>query len=35
MLWNMDLTVITVVIGALGTIPEGLVKVPEDMEITG
>ena len=29
-LWNMKLTVISIVIGALGTIPKGLVKGQED-----
>ena len=32
-LWNMKVTVKPIVIGALGTIPEGLVKGLEDLEI--
>ena len=32
-LWNMTVTVIPTVIGALGTIPKTLIKVPEDGEI--
>ena len=31
----MKATVIPIVIGALGTIPEGLIKRREDMEIRG
>ena len=31
----MKVTVIPVVVGALGTIPEGLVKGVEDLEIRG
>ena len=32
-LWNMKVTVIPVIIGALGTIPKGLVKGLKDLEI--
>ena len=32
-LWNMKVTVIPIVIGALGTIPKGLVKRLEELEI--
>ena len=31
----MKVTVMPVVVGALGTIPRGLVKGPEDLEIRG
>ena len=34
-LWNMKLTIIPIVIGALGTVTKGLVKGLEDMEIMG
>ena len=34
-LWNMKMTVIPIVIGALRTIPKGLVKGLEDLEIRG
>ena len=34
-LWYMKVTVIPTVIGALGTIPIGLVKGLEDLEIRG
>ena len=34
-LWNMNVTVILIVISALGTVTEGLVKGAEDLEITG
>ena len=34
-LWNMKVTVIPVVIDALGTIPKGLIKWLEDLEIRG
>ena len=33
--WNMKVTVIPVVVGVLGTIPKGLVKGLEDLEIRG
>ena len=33
--WNMKVTVIPIVIGALRTIPKGLVKGLEDLEIRG
>ena len=34
-LWNMNVTVTPIVIRALGTIPKGLVKGLEDLEIRG
>ena len=34
-LWNMKVTVITIVISALGTVTKGLTKGLEDFEITG
>ena len=34
-LWNMKATIIPIVIGALGTVTEGLVKGLEDLEIMG
>ena len=34
-LCNMNVTVILIVVDALGTIPKGLVKEMEDLEITG
>ena len=34
-LWNMKVTIIPIVIGALGTVTKGLVKGPEDLEIIG
>ena len=34
-LWNMTVTIIPIVIGALGTVTKGLVQGLEDMEITG
>ena len=34
-LWNMNVTVILIIIGALGTIPEGLVRRLEALEIGG
>ena len=34
-LWNIKVTVILVVIGALGTVTKGLVKGLEDLEISG
>ena len=33
--WNMKVTIIPIVIGALGTVTEGLVQELEDLEITG
>ena len=33
--WNMKVTVIPIVIGALGTVAKGLIKELEDLEITG
>ena len=32
-LWNRKVTVIPIEIGALGTIPKGLIKEQEDLEI--
>ena len=34
-LWNMKVTVISIVIGALDTVTEGLIKGLEDLEIRG
>ena len=34
-LWKMKMTVIPIVIGALVTIPKGLIKTLEDLEIRG
>ena len=34
-LWNMKVTIIPIVIGALGTVTEGLVQRLEDLEIKG
>ena len=34
-LWNMKVTIIPIVIGALSTVNEGLVKRLQDLEITG
>ena len=34
-LWNMKVTFIPIVIGALGTITEGLIQGLEDLKITG
>ena len=34
-LWNMKVTVLTIVIGALGTVTKGLVQGPEDLERRG
>ena len=34
-IWNMKVTVIPIVVGALGTIPKGLIKRPEELEIRG
>ena len=31
--WNMKVTIVPIIIGALGTIPKGLVKGLEDLEI--
>ena len=33
--WNMKVTVIPIVIAALGTVTEGLIKRQEDLEIRG
>ena len=34
-LWNMQVTIITIVIGAFGTFPKGLLKELEDLTIGG
>ena len=34
-LWNMKVTIIPIIIGALGTVTKGLVQGQEDLEITG
>ena len=34
-LWNMKVTIIPIVIGALGTVTKGLIQWLEDLEITG
>ena len=34
-LWNMKLTIVSIVIGALGIITKGLLKVLEDLEVGG
>ena len=34
-LWNMQETIIPIVIGTLGTVTKGLRQGPEDIEITG
>ena len=34
-LWNMKVTIVPVVIGTFGTITEGLLKVLEDLELSG
>ena len=34
-MWNMKVTIIPIVIGALGTVTSGLVLRQEDFEITG
>ena len=34
-LWNMKVTIVPIVIGALGTITKGLLKGPEDLEVGG
>ena len=34
-MWNMKVTIILIVIGALGTITKGLIQEPEDLEIRG
>ena len=35
MLWNMKVTIVPIVIGALGTITKGLLKGLEDLEVGG
>ena len=34
-LWNMKVTIVPIVIGALGTITKGLLKGMEDLEVVG
>ena len=34
-LWNMQVTIIPIVIGALGTVTKGLLKGLEDLEVGG
>ena len=34
-LWNMEVTIIPIVIGAFGTVTKGLLKGQEDLEIRG
>ena len=34
-LWNMKVTIVSIVIGALGTVTKGLLKGLEDLEIGG
>ena len=34
-LWNMKVTIVPIVIGALGTMPKGLLKSQEDLEVGG
>ena len=34
-LWNMKVTIVPIVIGALGTVTKGLLKGKEDLEIGG
>ena len=34
-LWNMKVTFIPIIIGALGTVTKGLIKALEDLEIKG
>ena len=34
-LWNMKVTIVPIVIGALGTITKGLLKGREDLEVGG
>ena len=34
-MWHMKVTFITIIIGALGTVIKGLIKVQEDLEIRG
>ena len=34
-LWNMKVTVIQIIIGALGTVTKGLIQRLENLEITG
>ena len=34
-LWNMKVTIVPIVIGALGTITKGLLKSLEDLEVSG
>ena len=34
-LWNMEVTIVPIVIGALGTVTKGLLKALEDLEVGG
>ena len=34
-LWNMNVTIVPIVIGALGTVNKGLLKSVEDLEVSG
>ena len=34
-LWNMKVTIVAIVIGAFGTVTEGLLKGLEDLEVGG
>ena len=34
-LWNMKVTIIPIVIGALGTVTRGFIQGLEDLEVTG
>ena len=34
-LWNMKVTIVSIVIGALGTVTKGLLKGLEDLEVSG
>ncbi len=34
-LWNMKVTIVPIVLGALGTVTKGLLKGPEDLEVGG
>ena len=34
-LWNMQVTIIPIVVGAFGTVTKGLLKGPKDLEVDG
>ena len=34
-MWNMKVTIMSIVIGTLGTVTKGLIQGPEDLEIRG